>query len=375
LNVTFTPYSKLEEIQAPKEFPYSTDSEVIGHVKCVPVKDKTSCTKLKTYDKIFKSTVLPSIISEDMLYTRVAAFGKVTKPFPEDILKEVENEMFDYFLPIIPELKVWNDHEILNGDTYYPGIDLSTSLGFPWNMEKLSEGGKKDVFKNTDGLIEWKTSSLATAVRFYCVKLCQEAKKDNRLLTVFSCQLKDETRPIEKVIDKPKTRIFEACAIEMTYLTKMILGSFFNCYLGDMRESSHKLRMNPHSLSWDIMYHDALSKGQYGFDGDFENFDSSQKEDVMSSVFNVIRRLYVQAGFSPREINMLNIVEANIIKSVMVANGFLLMKETGNPSGWPGTTPFNSLVNEFIMLIVYKILVKKMITIIQVEQTTFRITI
>jgi len=355
----FYPYSKLNEIRDVSDPPDFGNFEILGKVPKLFQSSKTHMVRMDTYNQVYESGMLPSVLSKEMLFSRISGYGRRTRPFPQEILDEVIDEMFDFYVPYSEEFRVLDDYECLNGLDHLSKLDLQTSLGYPWNTEPLTDKGKQDVFENIDGCIVWRNTGIAKRVKSYCNEMIEYAREGDRLMSIAMFTLKDETRTIEKVLIKPKTRLFQACPIELTYFARKVFGSMINFQVGNLHLTPSKVGIDVNSFDWDVMFYDAATRGIEGFDGDFSDFDSCQKPEIMRAIFLLYKRLCTAAGWTLDDLNMIDVLEANIVETILVADTYLLKKRLGNPSGWAGTTIFNDFANQVMMLMVWKILCKE----------------
>lgn len=328
---------------------------IMGTVRPLHCNTKSKIVKLATYDKIYKSEMLPAILNKEMLYKKVREYAPKTKNFPQFLVDEVVEEMIDGLSDLVPELFILSEHQTLNGLEKLPRVDKATSLGYAF-APLTNKEGKHEVIKDDNGTVRWRETELAKSVRTFFYELVDSARKGDRVATFVSFTLKDETRHYKKVVENPNTRLFQANPVDLVLFSRMVIGSFIDAILRNPDLSACCVGVDPNSFGWDCIYLNAVEKGNEGFDGDFSNFDSAQKSQLMEAAFKIFKSLALMAGWSTGELNMIDVLQDNIINTYLICDKFILEKSCGNPSGWAGTTILNSLVNEMMMLIVWKIL-------------------
>lgn len=357
MDIIFEPHGIVFSLQDADE-EYVGHLPVMGRVRPLFQPTKTAIVKPATHNKIFKTQMAPAVLSDAMLKKRVEAYGPPTRDFPQDLVDEVVLEMVEGLRPIASQLRLLTDEEVLNGYDRLPPVDRSTSLGYAW-ASLTKEGGKKDVLENINGHITWKETILAEEIQRHFCSIVDSAKNRERVMSIASFTLKDETRPHEKVFVNPKTRVFQANDFTMVCFSRMVWGTFINALLNERELTSCKVGINYLSFEWDVMLSEAWEKGDHGFDGDFSDFDSAQKQQLILAVFEIFRRLCKIAKWSKQQLNMVDVLEENIIYTTLVVGNLVVQKRCGNPSGWAGTTILNSLVNEIIMLVTWKALANR----------------
>lgn len=274
------------------------------------------------------------------------------------ILKHCVNEFTKDILASLPlgwkeDLFFLNKLESVNG---IPGvmfidrINVSSSMGFPWNTSKKKFVHSTNNPNNMDEITfsddVWQRYD-AIIGRYEC---------GERAFPVFTGHLKDEATALEKIAIK-KTRLFTGAPIDWSLVVRSRLLSFVRL----VQKNKFIFEAGPgtvcQSTEWGNI-HDYLTK--HGDDrivaGDYGKYDKRMIADIILASFEIIINIHREAGFSEAELLQIAAIGYDISFSVVNLHGDLVGFFGTEPSGHPLTVIVNSLVNSLYMRYSYTIL-------------------
>lgn len=246
------------------------------------------------------------------------------------------NKVFVDFL--IPEF--WfhmNEANVVSMAEAINDLELSSSPGVPWNLEY---GLKRNLLEDPDFVpsceFEWRELEKANFVSF------------------FKNSTKEEVRLKQKIREN-KIRTFTASSVTFTVAGSMMFldmnEKFYRSYL----KHSSAVGINPYNRGWEEV-RTYLSVFERGFELDESEYDSSLFQMIFHFILN-FRWMCLKEEFKTEEIKVkMENYYRNLVFSVMVlADGSVVLKNTGNPSGSVNTIVDNTLA--LFMLLSYAWLV------------------
>jgi len=236
----------------------------------------------------------------------------------------------------------------IDDDPWWGGISRSTSPGYPWIVEyKKPQGvkGKQHMF-GADGDYTL-NSEACNAIRKRVNCVIADAKRGVRNEFIFTDNLKDERRPIEKV-ESGKTRLFSGAPIDLLILYRMYFGSFMKWYLMNNIENGSSIGCNPYSTDWDRLARRLLrfSRDPKTFSnigaGDYSAFDGSEKPQMHQVILEIINRWYSDG----KENSLIRrVLWYELTNSKHINGGVVYEWSSSLPSGHPMTPFVNNLYN------------------------------
>jgi len=242
--------------------------------------------------------------------------------------------------------KVYDFETAVQGDPEQPlfmGIPRSTSAGYPYNTSLYPDvnSGKKAFF-GPEGPYEF-TSKLARDLKTKVLFHEANAKMGFRGYHLYSDFLKDERRPIAKVMDV-KTRMISCSPIELTILTRMYFMDFSIWFMKNRILNGACVGINVYSDEWTKLARHLNSKGPGINDGDFENFDGSLLASVVRFYGDEINNWYDDG---PENALVRHVLLAEIAYSIHLNGKHVLSWNGKMPSGSSLTAIMNCLFNMF----------------------------
>lgn len=248
------------------------------------------------------------------------------------------------------ELVILSDRAAVNGVPgvkYIDRINVSTSMGFPWNTSK-------DKF-----LVKAPSEDMPDAVDFKPdvwerVRHIEKCYVDGRrAYPVFSAHLKDEAVTFAKVEAK-KTRVFTGAPVDFSVVMRKHLLPFVRL----LQMNKFVFEAGPgtvtQSVEW-THFHQYLT--QHGVDriiaGDYGKFDKRMIAQFILAAFRVIANVLAEAGHDADELKIIDCIAHDVAFPVVNFKGDIVEFFGSNPSGQPLTVVINSIVNSLYMRYAY----------------------
>lgn len=231
------------------------------------------------------------------------------------------------------------DSKILPLDQCVTEADRTTSAGYPWSLWFKTKG----MFLDSD--------------------LCQKVmsryweglKTREPLVSLWTASLKRELRAVDKIAEN-KIRTFTASAVEHSIaLNRMCLDANGKFYASNNRTWSF-VGCSKFNRGFDRLYH-RLNKHPNAFELDESSFDASLFRQAMEGQRDIRWELLHPFHKTEENRNILWNLYDQIVHSVIVLdNGEVVQKHTGNPSGSANTIVDNTMI--LFRLFAYAWLVK-----------------
>jgi len=275
------------------------------------------------------------------------------KPIPEWMLVAAANDVANMIMSMPSEYKqsarLLTISEAINGiegDEYIRQIDVSTSPGYPYVDMKEGKNGKKGFLlgeKRSDGSTEY-TPSLFLQEQ---LELRERGLVEGYVPpTFFMDTLKDERRPLEKVVSK-NTRLFNVAPMDLNILLRRYCGKFIGHIMQNSLYGEISVGINPHSMAWKMLLEDLKTVGDQFIAGDYSKYDKRLPWQCISYVPSIIARFL--GGYEKE----LDILIRSTFNGVYVSKDYSYFKVFGNPSGNTLTTIVNSVVNCMLVRVCY----------------------
>nr|UGO57136.1 MAG: hypothetical protein 1 [Riboviria sp.] len=276
--------------------------------------------------------------------------GEKTTPIPADILAWIADQLTEEFtMKLKGSIKQLSDNPedllegALNGyegNKFVTGLEVNSAAGLPWSY--LGGPLKSDwVSKDPDTQRRFFTSR-GLQVRDRVLKKLKLGRQGKRLISFTNTKLKDTTIKKDKACSG-KTRVFHCVPIDMILFESSLMGPFKEAFTAQMIECHHAIGVNPRSIHWDQIAQHLLKHPNF-FDMDYVNFDVSTHGDILSTVYEIQRRV-IQNLVPDNWDEARKICAQELINTFVVDVKTVYQKNKGNASGGFGTTPTNCLVN------------------------------
>lgn len=214
--------------------------------------------------------------------------------------------------------------EAINGTPELDGIDMNQSAGYPYALTTP----RRNLFIETaEGWVP--TEQIKEDV--------EKCLKDP--VYYYTTHLKDELRPIEKV-KAGKTRVIEAAPMHAILAGRMIFGGLFEHMQTNPGRYGSAVGCDP-EVNWSTFFYDFSSFEQV-FDLDYSAYDST----VPSICFDLLAEHLSDLIQHPAVIPYIK----SISRSMHIFGGQAYELQGGMPSGCVGTSIFNTMINNCIVL-------------------------
>jgi len=266
-------------------------------------------------------------------------------------IRDVGNMIFDNIIKVskisVEKRLLTFDESILGieSEPDFVAISRMTSLGFPDNaLPGKKMKGKTAYFGTSDEYDISNTKALQLIEECRAI----ETKASNNIRTehIYADCLKDERRPIEKVV-QGKTRLFSSCPIRLLILFRRYFGSFMLFCHKNRIENGFAVGVNPYSIEWELI---AQKLGRFGpasvpnkGAGDYSGYDGKLKPAVCWDILSHINEWYADDSSNIRSILWLEVVNSTHIHYNTVYGW-----QSSNPSGQPLTTLLNNIYNHYV---------------------------
>lgn len=229
----------------------------------------------------------------------------------------------------------------IDGEPYINGLCRKTSPGYPWNL--CGTGGKWHLFGDAE---EYNvTGDEAVKLMERCSDIIEKAKCGIRLEHYYIDALKDELRPLEKVLNS-KTRMISCAPTDLVVVMKMYFGSFVSSFYKGRILNGSAVGINATSREWTTLARYLNSRGGAIVAGDFSSFDATQSATTLRSVLGVINTWYSDGEENAK---IREILWMEVLNSLHLHGGKALMFDHSLPSGNPLTTVINTIYVNLVM--------------------------
>jgi hypothetical protein len=170
-----------------------------------------------------------------------------------------------------------------------------------------------------------------------------------RAAPVFSGQLKDEPRALEKIKDG-KVRVFSAAPADWSFVVRKYMLPVIKL----IQENPLIFEASPgctvQSLEWQAYY---VYLTAHGADrlvaGDYGKFDKKMEALIILLAFWIMRGIYARAGWTEEHLVVFDCIAEDTAYAFTNFNGDLISFMGSNPSGHPLTVIINCIVNALYM--------------------------
>lgn len=216
------------------------------------------------------------------------------------------------------------------------GLDMSTSAGLPWKALNPNGKGKRWLFDENDEMIPMLKAGVA--------EVRSSWEKGYAFPSVFTGTLKDEKRPIDRVILK-KTRIFTAGPVEKSIADRMLFADFIVQFKQSRLNLMHCYGINAESLEWNEMAYMHKNMGTLHGAADYSGYDASLTAQLIAHAYELVARFYPEG----KDKVMIDCSSVECRNHFVYMYGGLWHCAQGNPSGCVMTTVINSVINHLLL--------------------------
>jgi len=208
-------------------------------------------------------------------------------------------------------------------------LDLQTSCGFPWSLEYHTKS-------------EFLVSPAFGALGDYWDMLGR-GEGPQEMVPIWTCAQKCELRTVEKLAQN-KIRTFTASPLEHSVACNRLCLDMNNNFYASANRCWSFVGANKYNQGFDRLYR-RLNKHPNAFELDESEYDSSLFAEAMFGQMEIRWNMLQQKDKTSENRLRLERVYDSIVNSVIVLeNGELIQKHTGNPSGSANTIVDNTMI-------------------------------
>lgn len=266
--------------------------------------------------------------------------------FTKDILDRLKKSDLE-------ELVVYDNKTAING---YPGLayvdklNRNTSAGFPFRC-----GKKHFLFAIPDEGEYTNSVDVSHEIKQEMDKIIHLYENGKLYNPVFTAALKDEPTTFKK-IEASKTRVFCGAPLPWSLVVRKYLLSMIRV----IQKNRFIFEAGPGTIAqskeWDDIYQYLVTFGEHKIvAGDYGKFDKRMPAQVILLAFGIIRDILTKAGWSPRDLRVIQGIAEDTAFPMIDFNGDLIKCYGTNPSGHPLTVIINGLANSLYVRYCYYI--------------------
>lgn len=220
------------------------------------------------------------------------------------------------------------DSRVRSAEEVIVNLDKTTSTGVPFNQEFQT---KNELLENDELFVEWINNDwelLAT---------------DPEWTSPSTSSLKEEIRPTAKIKDN-KIRTFMAMATDITIHGNRLFADMNEKMNASYLCSASAVGMSPFEGNWNRLYH-KLNTFSKGYALDESEYDSSLRAYMMWGCAQFRWKMLRSEDQTPENLARLKTIYRNLVNTLIVtADGVMVFKLAGNPSGSMNTINDNTLI-------------------------------
>jgi hypothetical protein len=295
-------------------------------------------------------------------------YSRKVIPFPKEVHDHVVESLSQEIMrmePAVEERRVRSVDEAINGvfsnrETlerikYMDHINFDSSPGFPYMHErKPGEKGKRFLFREKeDQTLEMSNPQLIARLR----QRTSNAKHGKRIFSPWIDQLKDERRAHAK-IENGETRTFCMAPTDYIILFRQYFMDFCGAFYKNHTNTFHAVGINVDGPEWTKMYMHLVQNGEYGFAGDYKQFDGIAHNDAQMALCDIINEWYGDPWDSENARVRRVLISEGIYTLSLVGNCYYYVPQGVN-SGNPATVILDSFVNQYYLRCAYRLLLQE----------------
>jgi hypothetical protein len=333
----------------PNEFPII---DIISRPLFMP--SETKLRKTICHEEIFPTTKAPAKLKygKNEEHGAITAIKKYLNPsfyLTEEDSAVCRAYMHYHFKPHRPLNEVSREVAIrgIEGNQYIQAINRKSSCGYPLSLE-TKKTGKHEYLGQDEEFIYDHPRLLELINEIY-----DKIEKNERPEIYFAVTMKDELKPIEKLL----ARIFAAGPLQYTILFREYFIDYFAATMERRIFNTSLIGINMLSSDVDVLVKYLLEVAHPSerafLAGDFKNFDGTLLSCLLWDIYKVIEEFY------GRESKITRALWLEITDSRQIFGNAVAHISAGQPSGNPATTFVNTMYNTSLLyLVISKILLK-----------------
>nr|QIN96635.1 MAG: hypothetical protein [Picornaviridae sp.] len=285
---------------------------------------------------------------EEIIHPRNLFFPGILDLACADYLDHIKNQLGASLGDLSERVHPLPDDVVVSGQNGVIGVDSmtpSTSAGFP------ERGPKRRFYVPCEGVDEDLISIPMTLDEEHLseVNECEERlASGERAFLPISMSVKVEPTKVTKEY----ARIFGCCNLTLTFLFRRYYLTIFRLIYLTPLSFEMAVGLNVHGTDWDALANYLEHKTRI-VAGDYQTYDKVMSSDLILRAFGVLIELAKDAGYTERQLTIMRGIATEIAFPMYEGKGVLFVAGGSNPSGHPGTTIINCIVNSFYMRYCY----------------------
>lgn len=245
---------------------------------------------------------------------------------------------------------------------YYEWLPDSTSAGWPYNVIRNENGPlktqKKYWMKYERGEDGRPIDVVLDPLVLEHLERDMELRRNGTLAPiVFQDVLKDEKRPIEKLMKPGGTRVFSMSPLNASLALRQYSLDLTSYLRSHRVDNWMGIGINPDGPEWGKMVSILKTKGDNIFTIDYSNFGPGLNVEVASEFRNLMKKFYGKhIKISQEDENVMDSLIYELMYSIHLAGGTLYRTKSGSPSGAAITVEINSFTHLMYLLICWQII-------------------
>lgn len=234
---------------------------------------------------------------------------------------------------------------------YYDGIDMSTSSGWPYCVER-SPGNKSPW-------IEWNKQTGAVKldpVLEEDMKRKQALRKSGVVpITVFADIMKDERKKKKKIQEVGSTRIISMSPLDFTLVVRQYYLHFMAAFMSGRDGLMHAVGITPDGPEWTALHTRLMRKNEkYVWTFDYKNFGPGFSTRAARSAYAAMTKWTMDnVKVGKEDVLAMEVINRELYNSVHLYDAMLYRQACGSPSGAAVTVIINTMVHLYYVLWAY----------------------
>jgi len=310
------------------------------------IPEKTKYIKSEAFEMCGPHRCEPAILSPkdnrnkfaiSPLMLSVNKYAEQNYFIPKEIMVKIKSALPLLFKDMIKTpLRIFDMETLINGndEKYIDCLNMKSSPGWPY--EKSNEG-KKHLFDiNNNGKYIPK-GLLKTRLE----ERRELGIKGERIASIWTDCLKDETRPMDK-IDQIKTRSFSVAPVDYNIWLRHYTMDFKKRICDNRIKNGISIGINPYSLEWTQLAHHMTEYSNTGYAGDYAGYDRLLHSELMDMCLEFVYDNLEQK--SDEDYTFFRTLVNELKFAICTANNYVYVRTQGLPSGADFTASLNSMV-------------------------------
>nr|ULF99897.1 MAG: hypothetical protein [Iflaviridae sp.] len=245
---------------------------------------------------------------------------------------------------------------------YYDWLPDSTSAGWPYNVLRNEKGPLKTQKKCWMQYIRDETMRPVDVIIdpqvLADIERDMSFRREGLLAPiVFQDVLKDEKRPLEKLLKQGGTRVFSMSPINASLALRQYTLDLTSYLRKHRIKNWCAIGINPDGPEWGKLVTVLKLKGNNIFTIDYSNFGPGLNIEVASEFRTLLKQFYNKhQALAKGDENVVDSLIYELMYSVHLAGGTLYRTKSGSPSGAAITVEINSFTHLMYVLICWQII-------------------